>query len=244
MSKLSPLGGDTNLRSALGGVSTAHIEDGKVSMLNTTQNLVSPEKNSLILFCYFVYYIMKIFVKNMVCPRCIMSVENILLKNNFAVDYVHLGEISLIKDLNKEQLEKLEKDLNDVGFEVLDNQKRQLIEKIKSLLIQKVQQANMEEHFSIFKFLTVNIYKDYSSLTKLFSEVEGITIEQFFILQKIEKIKEWLTYNELSLSEIAYKLGYSSVAHLSGQFKKLTEMTPTQFKKLGTFHRKSIDKIH
>ena len=187
---------------------------------------------------------MKIFVKNMVCPRCIMSVEDILSKNNFAVDYVRLGEVSLIKNLTKEQLAKLEKDLNDVGFEILDNQKRQLIEQIKSLLIQKVQQGNIEEHLSIFKFLTENIFKDYSSLTKLFSEVEGITIEQFFILQKIEKIKEWLTYNELSLSEIAYKLGYSSVAHLSGQFKKLTGMTPTQFKKLGPFHRNSIDKIH
>jgi len=180
----------------------------------------------------------------MVCPRCIMSVENILSKNNFAVNYVHLGEISLIKNLTEEQLGKLENDLNEVGFEILENQKRQLIEQIKSLLIQKVQQGNIEEHFSIFKFLTENIFKDYSSLTKLFSEVEGITIEQFFILQKIEKIKEWLTYNELSLSEIAYKLGYSSVGHLSGQFKKLTGMTPTQFKKLGTFHRNSIDKIH
>ncbi|HEY5392861.1 MAG TPA: AraC family transcriptional regulator [Hanamia sp.] len=187
---------------------------------------------------------MKIFIKNMVCPRCIMSVENILSKNNFAVNYVHLGEISLIKNLTEEQLGKLENDLNEVGFEILENQKRQLIEQIKSLLIQKVQQENIEEHFSIFKFLTENIFKDYSSLTKLFSEVEGITIEQFFILQKIEKIKEWLTYNELSLSEIAYKLGYSSVAHLSGQFKKLTGMTPTQFKKLGPFHRNSIDKIH
>ncbi|MEO8854477.1 MAG: hypothetical protein ABI359_11910, partial [Ginsengibacter sp.] len=108
---------------------------------------------------------MKIFVKNMVCPRCILSVENILSKNNFAVDYVRLGEISLMKDLTKEQLAKLEKDLNDVGFEILDNQKRQLIEQIKSLLIQKVQQGNIEEHLSIFKFLTENIFKDYSSLT-------------------------------------------------------------------------------
>jgi AraC-like DNA-binding protein len=111
------------------------------------------------------------------------------------------------------------------------------------LLIEKVQQGNIEEHFSIFKFLNKTIFKDYSSTSKLFSEVEGITIEQFFILQKIEKVKEWLIYNELSLSEIAFRLGYSSTQHLSSQFKKLTGMTPTKFKSLGNRHRKAIDHV-
>lgn len=186
---------------------------------------------------------MKIFIKNMVCPRCIMSVSDILKKNNLATNYVQLGEAELIKNLTQQQWQKLSKDLNEVGFELLDDQKTQLIEQIKSLMIQKVQQGDIEEHFSIYKFLTENIFKDYSSLSKLFSQVEGITIEQFFLLQKIEKIKEWLTYNELSLSEIAFKLGYSSVAHLSAQFKKLTGMTPTKFKTLGPLHRKPIDKV-
>lgn len=196
-----------------------------------------------ILFSYIVNANMKIFIKNMVCPRCIMSVESILKQNNLVVKYVNLGEAELLKKPSKQQLQKLTEDLNKVGFELLDNQKKQLIEQIKSLLIQKVQQGNIEEHFSIYKFLTENIFKDYSSLSKLFSSVEGITMEQFFILQKIEKIKEWLTYNQLSLSEIAFNLGYSSVAHLSGQFKKLTGMTPTQFKTLGALHRKPIDKV-
>jgi len=186
---------------------------------------------------------MKLFIKNMVCPRCIMSVENILKENKLEPNYVRLGEIELVKTLNKKQLKKFSDDLQKVGFELLDDQKKQVIEKIKNLLVQKVQQGNIEEHFSINKYLSPKIFKDYSSISKLFSEVEGITIEQFFILQKIEKAKEWLIYNELSLSQIAFNLGYSSSQHLSSQFKKLTGMTPTQFKTIGSFHRKAIDKV-
>ncbi|HSV10145.1 MAG TPA: AraC family transcriptional regulator [Hanamia sp.] len=186
---------------------------------------------------------MKLFIKNMVCPRCIMSVENILKQNKLEAKYIRLGEIELTKKLTEKQLNQFGAELQKVGFELLDDVKTQLIEKIKTLLVQKVQEENIEEHFSIQKFLTQNIFKDYSSISKLFSEVEGITIEQFFILQKIEKIKERLIYNEQSLSEIALNLGYSSSQHLSAQFKKLTGMTPTSFKSLGTIHRKPIDKI-
>lgn len=156
---------------------------------------------------------------------------------------VRLGEVEVNKEPSEKELEKLSNDLNAVGFELLDNQKTQLIERIKNLLIQKVQEGDIEEHFSVSKFLTEKIYKDYSSISKLFSEVEGITIEHFFILQKIEKTKEWLVYNELSLAEIAINLGYSSTQHLSNQFKKLTGMTPTQFKKIGTLHRKPLDGV-
>jgi AraC-like DNA-binding protein len=186
---------------------------------------------------------MKLFIKNMVCPRCITSVENILKENKVESKYVQLGEVELLKTPSTKQLKKFSQDLEKVGFELLDDQKTQLIEKIKTLLIQKVQEENIEEHFSLHKFLSKKIFKDYSSLSKLFSEVEGITLEQFFILQKIEKVKEWLIYNELSLSQIAFNLGYSSTQHLSGQFKKLTGMTPTQFKVLGAGHRKTIDDI-
>ena len=179
----------------------------------------------------------------MVCPRCIMSVENILKENKLEPNYVRLGEIELVKTLNKKQLKKFSDDLQKVGFELLDDQKKQVIEKIKNLLVQKVQQGNIEEHFSINKYLSQKVFKDYSSISKLFSEVEGITIEQFFILQKIEKSKEWLIYDELSLGQIAFNLGYSSSQHLSSQFKKLTGMTPTQFKSLGAIHRKGIDHV-
>ena len=186
---------------------------------------------------------MKLVIKNMVCPRCIMSVEDILKANKLAFKYIRLGEVALEKTLGKKQLQALSDDLEKVGFELLDDQKTQLIEQVKNLLIQKVQEGDIEEHFSLHKYLTQKIFKDYSSISKLFSEVEGITIEQFFILQKIEKIKEWLTYNEESLSQVALRLGYSSSQHLSSQFKKLTGMTPTKFKALGTLHRKPIDSI-
>jgi AraC-like DNA-binding protein len=180
----------------------------------------------------------------MVCPRCISSVEQILKNNKLPAQYIRLGEVELIKDPGKNKLEQFSADLKKSGFELLDDQKMQLIEKIKNLLIGKVQEGSVEEHFSVSKFLGKKIFKDYSALSKLFSEVEGITIEQFFILQKLEKVKEWLMYNELSLNQIAFNLGYSSTQHLSNQFKKLTGMTPTQFKRLGTPHRKAIDAIH
>lgn len=130
-----------------------------------------------------------------------------------------------------------------LGFEVLDDKKQKQIERIKGLLIKKVQSGSIEEHFSIIEFLSSALHKDYSYITRLFSEVEGITIEQYFILQKIEKVKEWLVYGEMNLSEISYRLGYSSVAHLSSQFKKVTGLTPSHFKKLGPSHRQALDKV-
>lgn len=180
----------------------------------------------------------------MVCPRCIMSVEQILRANSFPYSEVRLGEVKLDKVPSAKLLQKLGEDLIAVGFELLDDQRKQQIEEIKNLLIQKVQSGNLEEHFTISKFLNKKIHRDYSYLSKLFTEVEGITIEQFFILQKVEKAKEWLVYNEYSLSQMAIRLGYSSVQHLSTQFKKVTGMTPSEFKKIGIDHRKPLDGIH
>ncbi len=187
---------------------------------------------------------MKLIIKNMVCPRCISAVERILKENKLPSRSVHLGEVELTKDPGKKRLEKLSADLASNGFELLDDYRMQLIEKIKTLLIEKVQRGEIEEHFSVSKFLSAKLFRDYSSLSKLFSEVEGITLEQFFILQKLEKVKEWIIYNELSLGEIALKLGYSSTQHLSSQFKKLTGMTPTQFRQIGSAHRKALDGIY
>jgi AraC-like DNA-binding protein len=186
---------------------------------------------------------MNLYVKNMVCQRCITSVEQILQANNIRAKNTRLGEVELAEALSSDRLKELGIALKIVGFELLDDQKTQQIEKIKNLLIQKVQQADIEEHFSVAKFLSSEIYKDYSNLSKLFSDVEGITIEQFFILQKIEKAKEWLVYNELSLNQIAFQLGYSSTQHLSTQFKRITGMTPSEFKKNGIVHRKPLDKV-
>ena len=186
---------------------------------------------------------MKLFIKNMVCPRCIMSVEQILKQNGLSHSPVRLGEVDLSEPPTTDQISNLSNDLSAVGFELLDDQRTQQIDKIKTLLTETVQRGNIEDHFSIAKFLTAEIHKDYSHLSKLFSQVEGVTIEQFFILQKIEKAKEWIIYNELSLNEISFKLGYSSVQHLSTQFKKITGMTPSQFKQNGRSFRKTLDNI-
>ncbi|MEP6673736.1 MAG: AraC family transcriptional regulator [Ferruginibacter sp.] len=153
-----------------------------------------------------------------------------------------MGEVEMKKELTEKQSQQLNENLKVLGFELLDDQKQKQIEKIKTLLIQKVQAGEIEEHFSITDFLTKAFHKEYSQISRLFSEVEGITIEQFFILQKIEKVKEWLIYAESNLSEIAWKLGYSSLAHLSAQFKKITGLTPSAFKKIGG-SRKSLDKV-
>src|SRR4051812_19759885 len=186
---------------------------------------------------------MRLIIKNMVCPRCVTSVKQLLEKNNLQAKNVRLGEVELSEEPGKARLKTFAEDLKATGFELLDDQKTQLIEQVKNLLIQKVQSGNIEEHFSIGKHISDNIYKDYSSISRLFSEVEGVTIEQFLILRKIEKTKEWLIYDEYSLSQIAFNLGYSSTQHLSNQFKKVTGMTPSKFKQLGAIHRKPIDGI-
>jgi AraC family transcriptional regulator len=179
----------------------------------------------------------------MVCNRCILVVKEQFTKAGIEPASVILGEVELNQPISKERLDQIQKDLATVGFEILDDQRKKQIESAKKLIIEKIQSGDVEEHFILSKFLSQKLIKEYSSLSRLFSEVEGITVEQFFILQKIEKAKEWLTYNELSLSEISWKLGYSSVAHLSAQFKKTTGMTPSEFKKLGLSHRRSLDKI-
>ncbi len=179
----------------------------------------------------------------MVCNRCIMVVKQEFEKLGVVPDDVNMGEVELKNNLTNSQLKIISNKLTDLGFEILDDKNQKLIEKIKNLLIEKVQSGDLEEHFSITEFLTKNLNKEYTQLSRLFSEVEGITLEQFFILQKIEKVKEWLAYDELTLSEIAWKLGYSSVAHLSAQFKKVTGLTPSHFKKLGNKNRKPLDQI-
>lgn len=186
---------------------------------------------------------MVVYIRNMVCPRCIRSVEQILKDNRMQANFVRLGEVELKGEPTEAQLRQLARYLKEAGFELLDDQKKQLIEKVKTRLIQKVQEGEVEEHFSISKYVSEHLLKEYSAISKLFSEVEGITVEQFFILQKIEKIKEWLVYNELSLNQMGVQLGYSSTQHLSTQFKRLTGMTPSQFKQLGASHRKSIDAV-
>lgn len=186
---------------------------------------------------------MHLYVKNMVCDRCILVVQQELQKLNIDSCKVTLGEVETTNALLREKLEQLEKNLDTLGFELLDDSKQQLIEKIKNVIIQQVHHSQEENHYNFSEILSKTLHKDYSYLSSLFSEVEGVTIEKYIINQKTEKVKELIIYDELSLSQIAYKLGYSSVAHLSNQFKKVTGLTPSHFKQVGKNKRKPIDKI-
>lgn len=186
---------------------------------------------------------MLLHIKNMVCNRCKWVVKNELEKLGHNVQVMRLGEVELKSAANPEQVQAIEKKLEEFGFELISDKSSQLIEQIKTLIIQLVQDAEQLEKQNLSDYLSKTLHKDYSSLSKLFSEVEGITIEQFFILQKIERTKELLVYDEMSLTQIAFELGYSSVAHLSSQFKKVTGLTPSHFKNLRGDHRKPLDQL-
>jgi AraC family transcriptional regulator len=185
---------------------------------------------------------MKLSVKNMVCPRCVSAVEQVLQGIGANPVYVHLGEVLLTEPLSAEQLTTFKTRLLQLGFELLDDQTKQLIDQIKSIIITHIHYQE-DKKFVFSEVLADELHKDYSVLSKLFSETEGITIEQYVINQKIEKVKELLAYNEMNLNEIAYQLNYSSVAHLSAQFKKVTGLTPTQFKAQGIHLRKFLDQV-
>ncbi|ERM84986.1 hypothetical protein P872_23290 [Rhodonellum psychrophilum GCM71 = DSM 17998] len=174
----------------------------------------------------------EILIKNMVCPRCVMAVENVLEVQGIPFSKVVLGKAVIKESLSSSQNEAFEGALRQLGFEILKGKDVQRIEKIKNLLSALFQKEEIPSGFTISSYLTESIPEDYSSISHLFSSLEGITIEKFLIQMKIDKVKEWLFYEELSLSEMAWKLNYSSVQHLSSQFKKLTGMTPSAYKKL------------
>jgi AraC family transcriptional regulator len=185
-----------------------------------------------------------LFIKNMVCPRCIKVVREDLTKLGLDVRSVILGEVVVSGAITDVMLGKIREVLTGDGFELIEDRKAKTIEKIKHAVI-KLAQLNHTSHPLAVKdseFIAREVGLDYHTLTVLFSSIENITIEQYLILQKIEHIKELLKYNELSLSEIAFQMGYSSVAHISNQFKKVTGMTPSAFKKLGNARRLPIDR--
>ncbi len=186
-----------------------------------------------------------LYIKNMVCPRCIKVVGEELEKLNIKVLSINLGEVITEIPKDKLPLKKISQVLNDNGFELIEDDKAKIIEKIKNEIISAIQQyeeINLETiNYSNNSSSLLN--KDYHYLSSLFSKTEGITIEHYIILQKIEKTKEFIKYGELTLSEIAYKLGYSSVQHLSRQFKSTTGMTASEFKNSHNSFRKAIDSV-
>ena len=184
-----------------------------------------------------------LFIKNMVCNRCIMVVQNELDKLGLDVKSIKLGEVVLGKEISAEQRMKLQEAFSPLGFEVIDDKKSRIIEKIKNTIIELVHHQENEAKTNLSDVLSSKLNHDYNYLSNLFSEVEGTTIEKYFIAQKVEKVKELLVYDELSLSEIANRLNYSSVAYLSNQFKKVTGLTPSHFKQIREEKRKPLDKV-
>ena len=179
----------------------------------------------------------------MVCNRCITAVEDVFRNSEIDFVSVNLGWVETSNDFSKNKLQKLNENLQKIGFEILENASQKQIESIKKLILEKVQNLDINEDFLLSKYLSEQLNKEYSNISKIFSQTENITLEQYFILQKIEKVKELLIYRELTLSQIADKLGYKTVQHLSQQFKKITGFSPSQFQELKEKKRFPIDLI-
>jgi len=179
----------------------------------------------------------------MVCSRCKMVVKSEFEKLGLQTIAVELGEVELANEISDKQKHILLENLQAVGFDLIDDKKSKTVERIKTLIIDLVHHKNNDLKINLSDYLAEDLSQDYNSLSNLFSEIENITIEKYFISQKIEKVKELLVYNELSLSEIADILNYSNVAHLSNQFKKITGFTPTSFKKSKDKKRIQIENL-
>src|SRR5690242_2812352 len=174
----------------------------------------------------------KFYIKNMVCIRCKMIVKDELSKLGLHYTRVELGEVEIIENVTVAQNDQMKVALQKWGLELMDDKKSMLIEKIKRVIIELIHYSDEQLKNNFSNYLSEKLKYDYTYLSNLFSEVEGTTIEHFMITHKIERVKELLVYDEISLTEIAWKLHYSSVAHLSNQFKKITGLTPTYFKQL------------
>lgn len=185
-----------------------------------------------------------LYIKNMVCNRCIWAVSKSLRKNGLNPVKVSLGEAVVEGVVNEDILATVDKSLQQIGFEIIDDRKSRLIEQIRTEVINFIHyDQETEGHINFSQHLSKKVGYDYTYLSSLFSAVEGITIEKYLILQRIEKVKELLIYDELTLSEIAYRMGYSSVQHLSNQFNKVIGMSPSAFKKSRGNLRKPLDKV-
>lgn len=179
----------------------------------------------------------------MVCNRCKMVIKDELIKFGLHPTLIELGEVEIKEELNIKSKIELNKALQSFGFELIDDKKSKLIERIKNTIVELVHYSEEQLKTNFSDHLSKKLHHDYNYLSNLFSEVEGTTIEKYFISQKIEKVKELLKYDELSLSEIADKLGYSSVSYLSNQFKKQTGLTPSFYKSLKQNSRKNLDDL-
>jgi AraC-like DNA-binding protein len=181
-------------------------------------------------------------IKNMVCSHCAEVLKEKLENADFQVEAIELGELTLNKPLKAARYSELVKVIRENGFDIINDQNSKLVEQIKQLIIQLVRTGHELEN-TLSEYLSKKLHKDYQQLSRLFSGVEGKSIERYYILQKIERAKELIVYEEQSLSEIAYELGYSSQQHFSRQFKKETGLSPSHFSEIKENRRTSIDKI-
>lgn len=185
-----------------------------------------------------------LYIKNMVCNRCIMVVQQHLTNLGIEIESIKLGEVVVKQPLTPELKDKIKNSIEPIGFELIDDKRMQLIEQVKNVIVELVHYNDGELKVNLSDFITSKLNHDYSYISNLFSEIENTTIEQYYIAQKIERVKELLVYDELSLSEIAYQLNYSSAAHLSSQFKRVTGLTPSHFKQIkDSKKRKPLDEI-
>lgn len=175
---------------------------------------------------------MKLYIKNMVSLRCKMVVRAELEKMKLNQTIVELGEVEIMEDLSAEKRNQLKTALLKSGLEMMDDQRAILVERIKNIIVEMIHYTDELPKVNFSDYLSKKLNHNYSYLANLFSEVKGTTIEHFIIMHKIERVKELIIYDELNLTEIAYMLHYSSVAHLSTQFKKITGLTPTFFKNM------------
>jgi AraC-like DNA-binding protein len=187
--------------------------------------------------------ILKLFIKYMVSNRCKMAVKEELKKLGLHYIVVDLGEVDIMEDISGEQRELLKAALASSGLELMDDKRAMLIEKIKNIIIEMIHHSDELIKVNFSDYLSERLSHDYTYLANLFSEVQGTTIEHFIISHKIERIKELIIYNELNITEIAFKMNYSSVAHLSNQFKKVTGLSPSHFKSMKDKRRSPIEEI-
>lgn len=184
-----------------------------------------------------------IYIKNMVCDRCIMAVRSLLQEMGLEPLSVRLGEAELSRPLSAAGRASLDAALRRLGFELIDGRRERLAEQVKTLVIELVHRENGCLRVNLSDYLAERLRHDYDYISGIFSDVEGTTVEKFFIAQKIERVKELLAYDEFSLSEIAGMLNYSSVAHLSAQFKRVTGLSPSAYKRAGRPGRLPLDKV-
>ena len=184
-----------------------------------------------------------IYIKHMVCDRCIFVVRQVLEKLGLTPTSICLGKAVFDKDLSDEEIKAVQTDLESFGFELTNDKKVRFTEQVKHAIIELVSQEEADRKINLSDYLAQKLHLEYSYISNIFSDLENITIEQYYIAQRVEKVKEMLVYDEYTLTEIADKMNYSSVAYLSAQFKRITGFTPTQFKNIKGNKRTPIDKI-